>query len=50
MPSDIIINGPMDTQVLSLMGLWTSMEMFGQPLMDTQLSLMGLWTPMDMFG
>ncbi len=29
------INGSMDTQVLSLMGLWTSMDM---------LPLMGPWT------
>ena len=38
-----IINGSMDIQVLSLMGLWTSMDMFRPPLM-------GPWTSMDMFG
>ena len=32
------INGSVDTWVLSLMGLWTSMDMFGLPLM-------GPWTP-----
>ena len=37
------INGSMDTQVLSLIGLWTSMDMFGLPLM-------GLWTSTDMLG
>ena len=37
------VNESMDTQVLSLIGLWTYMDMFGLPLM-------GLWTSMDMLG
>ena len=43
----------MDIQVLSLMGLWTSMDMFEVPLMGPWTSvgvIDGLWTSMDMFG
>ena len=44
------INGSMDTRVLSSMGLWTSMDMSGLPLMGPWTSRCCHWWAVDIYG